>query len=131
MYTRNYCQDSEERIVVPENYDGNTFRTQPNTESATYYHIANQTQDPEFNISETPDTKEAMSKSAKSDNSFLSSLKHFIPEGLFTGRGFLRNGLSQIGTEEILIIGIALFLFFSKDCDKECALMLIFLLFVK
>ena len=31
--------------------------------------------------------------------------------------------------EDILLIGVALFLFFSKDGDKECAILLIALLF--
>ena len=38
--------------------------------------------------------------------------------------------LSNIGLEEILLLGVALILFFSKDGDKECAVMLVLLLFI-
>ena len=38
--------------------------------------------------------------------------------------------LSKFGIEEILLIATAIILFMSKDGDKECALMLLLLLFV-
>lgn len=38
--------------------------------------------------------------------------------------------LPAFDREDILLIGVALFLFFSKDGDKECALLLIALLFL-
>ena len=60
--------------------------------------------------------------------------------GLFSGisldsllGGFLQKGrfnLSSIGLEEILIIIAALYMMFSKDGDRECAVMLIILLFI-
>ena len=34
----------------------------------------------------------------------------------------------RLGTEELLLLGIAAFLFFSKDGDKTCAIFLLFLL---
>ena len=37
---------------------------------------------------------------------------------------------TNIGTEEILIIATAAFLFFSKGGDRECALILLLLLFI-
>ena len=36
----------------------------------------------------------------------------------------------KIGTEELLIAAVALFLLFSKNGDKECAIMLLLTLFV-
>lgn len=56
-----------------------------------------------------------------------------ILSGLF-GKGSLFGieGLKmpKIGTEEILIIATAAFLLFSKNGDRECALILLFLLFI-
>ncbi len=56
---------------------------------------------------------------------FLSAIPEKI-KGLFWGKG---EGF-HIGTEELLIIAAAAFLFFSKDGDRECAIMLILLLFI-
>lgn len=38
--------------------------------------------------------------------------------------------LPKLGTEEILLIGAAAFLFFSREGDKECALLLLLLLLI-
>ncbi len=131
MYMRNYCQDREEEILVPENYDGNAFRTNAANESPPSFFEQNKIDlSADESNKKVDEAKDTMSY-AKNERSFLGALKSFIPEGLFSRNGFLKNALLDIGTEEILIIGIALFLFFSKDCDKECALILIFLLFVK
>ena len=52
----------------------------------------------------------------------------------FWGNSFNLKNLSVFkngfGTEELLIIGIAAFLFFSKDGDKECAIILLLTLFL-
>lgn len=39
-------------------------------------------------------------------------------------------GSLKLGTEELLIGAIALFMLFSKSGDKECAIMLLLLLFI-
>lgn len=56
---------------------------------------------------------------------------------IFSGLGGLgsllhtrRLGDFKIGTEELLIAAVALFLLFSKNGDKECAIMLLLTLFV-
>jgi hypothetical protein len=63
-----------------------------------------------------------------------------LPEKPKEGTGFLQNilgninirmpSLDKIGFEEILIIAIAAFLFFSADGDRECALILLALLLI-
>lgn len=55
-----------------------------------------------------------------------------LPESLFGLKlPSLKNfKLSSIGLEEILIIATAAILFFNKDGDKECAIMLLLLLFI-
>ncbi len=51
--------------------------------------------------------------------------------GLGSGSFSLDSLFSSIGLEEILILAVAAFLFFSRDGDSECALLLLLLLFVK
>ena len=66
--------------------------------------------------------------SSKLTFSFLSKL----PFGSFLsdiGKNS-KFSLQKIGTEEILIIATAAFLFFAKEGDKECAIMLLLLLFL-
>ena len=41
----------------------------------------------------------------------------------------IQNGV-KIGTEELLLAGIALFLLFSKNGDKECAIILLLSIFI-
>ena len=43
---------------------------------------------------------------------------------------FARLKMPKIGTEEILLIAAALFLFFSADGDKECAILILILVFL-
>ena len=121
MYSRSfYPQDAP---LPPENYVGTAFNNEKNAEN------------PENEIRNTPEiTKEnedsvpTMGKE-KSDSLFgLSGLSSLFNGSLFDrGLGIL----SDIKTEEILIIAVAAFLLFSKDGDIECAILLILLLFVK
>ena len=79
----------------------------------------------------TPEMIAYLEEKAKGGISSLFSSSIF--SGLFpSGKiPFLSSlSLPKIGTEEILIIAAAAYLFFSKDGDKECAIMLILLLFV-
>ena len=50
--------------------------------------------------------------------------------GIFGGKK-LGFSLSGIDTEDLLLIGLALFLFISKNHDRECALMIAALLFIR
>ena len=52
-------------------------------------------------------------------------------KSIFTGMDFGKLSFPKIGTEEILIIGLAIFLFLSRDGDKECAVLLLLLLFIR
>ena len=59
-----------------------------------------------------------------SEKGFLSSLfsvtERFRPSEI----------LGRIGAEELMLIGIAAYLFFSKEGDRECAIMLLALIFI-
>jgi hypothetical protein len=48
----------------------------------------------------------------------------------FKGQDLLRTPV-RLGTEELVLLGVALLLFFTKDGDRECALMIALLLFIK
>ena len=100
MYTRNYFDGGDG--TVPRAYDGIALRDEPCAEPGC--------------------------------------CQENLPEKPKEGAGFLQNilgnlnirlpSLDKIGFEEILIIAIAAFLFFSADGDKECALILLALLLI-
>ena len=136
MYTRSYYTD-DEKIKVPENYDGNAF-----TEIKDIKEPLISKEEPKDSVplrapwdvpkrdGETVET--AAIENEKIKDGFLGDLMGKMPFGkLFSKGGFFKNTFSDFGTEELLIIGIALFLLLSKDGDKECAIILFFLVFVK
>ncbi len=140
MYTRTY-QPEEEKITVPENYDGNAFREEPAAPEIPREEISVFLQKEEptsvsFTQDNTPpskkdDVKEVLTK-PKGDGGILTGLfKNFRHTSIFNSLPFLKNGFADIGTEEILIVAVAIFLLFSKSGDRECAIMLFLLLFVK
>ena len=125
MYSRSFYNEKEEELRPPENYDGNAFKEQ--TEQLTKA-PPEEAQKPAVCASGEP-------KHGEGGGGFLSSL--FSPSGLsglFGSKGIpLISSLSlpKFGTEEILILASAAYLFFAKDGDRECAILLILLLFVK
>ena len=127
MYTRSY--DTDERVTsIPENYDGNAFLCEKTAIRTPENDI--------FEDKSRNDTTSECEASAKPQHTF--SLLEKLPiKKLGTLLGFQKNvgntgeNLLSLGTEEILIIAIALYMFFSKDGDRECAIMLAILLFIK
>ncbi|MBQ8302353.1 MAG: hypothetical protein IJX97_02245 [Clostridia bacterium] len=115
MYTRSYYPEAQEKITLPDNYDGTAFTEQPPEDAE---------------IIETV----SIPKEEKGEDSVLTSLTKLpIFSGIFGKGGLFGDaGLSmpKLGTEEILIIATAAFLFFSKNGDKESALILLFLLLI-
>jgi hypothetical protein len=128
MYTRTYNDDGH-GIVIPESYGGTLLRDcDEHTERDDIPHAERDTpsgKNPWESCSDPPDEIHKSEETVETF-SFLSKL----PFGkLFSGIG--KNGnfsLQKIGTEEILIIATAAFLFFAKEGDKECAIMLLLLL---
>lgn len=142
MYTRTY-QAEEEKITVPENYDGNAFREDRQCDPFPPQDISmpqtaekdlkcgnsqDDTQKATETIAECPGDFE---KKAGGDGLFASIFKSGHKASFLDNLPFIKNGKFDIGTEEILIVAVALFLLFSKSGDKECAIMLLLLLFVK
>ena len=131
MYTRSYYPE-EERLTVPENYDGTALRESILGES--YTPPTEQTREEKKELRapwDIPHTEESIPTSAEEKKSIASGLFEKFPIGKLLGtKDFFRGSINKIGTEEILLVGIALFLLFSKNGDKECAIMLLLLLFV-
>ena len=127
MYTRSYYPDGE-GIKIPENYDGNAFRE---IES-----VPEQNPKEESVSKEEPlrapwdEAVEAMSHA--SGERPLGSFFEKLPFGnLFSSLPFFKGGRMNFGTEELIICAIALFLLFSQGGDKECAIMLFLLLWIR
>ena len=135
MYTRSYPSENES-VIIPENYDGNAF-SEDFKESAPNQTYKEETPKKLRAPWDVPPEKESETVMAptknkcreKKSNSFFD----FLPFGNFFGKTELFNGnfFETLGTEEILLIGIALFLLFTKNGDTECAVMLLFLLLIK
>ena len=103
MYQRSYYPGEEQNISVPHEYDGTLNFESP---------------------SEPKDTIECHKSCEKAvGSSGILSLLGDMPKRLFGG--------FELGVEELLLIGAALFLFISKSGDFECIFILIALLFVR
>ncbi len=145
MYSRNQAMQGS-GISVPENYDGVAF-TEAKPE------VQGEGADRSIRVVGTPsqDTKMSpggfLADEPKESAEVFKNTEDSAEAGLFQGLlgkiptiGRLFSGgnllgstgikMPKIGTEELLIIGIALFLLFNKDGDKECAIMLLLLIFV-
>lgn len=126
MYTRSYFQDDVE-INVPENYDGNAFREKEKSDATCE----------EVNSDVSCYARERdcdRHQETKSDTGVgvLSAFFQKLPfSNLFERFNFSKFERLDFGTEEILIIGLSLFLLLSGSKDIECAIMLFLLLLIK
>ena len=124
MYSRNLFKE-QTPTAVPKDYSGTSLKSDDGEDTAPV--AENPWQIPQDVPCEKPCTPPKKEEcGAKKGGSFLSEM-------LSSRLGFLKEGsfgsfLGGIGTEEILIIAIALFLLLSRDGDRECAVMLLFLL---
>ena len=123
MYARTYS-DEQSGILIPESYGGIAL---------SKAHPADNTTDEDRGKNPWEEEAEQTSSEAKEAESTQASAtpsKLQIPAfitNIFKNSNF---SLQKIGTEEILIIATAAFLLFSKDGDKECAIILLLLLFL-
>lgn len=133
MYTRSYYPEGE-GIKIPENYDGNAFREVetkeeerivPSEESVKHEEVLRAPWDVSKSAEEVVVNANAGNRGFGSffDKLSLNNLTGFLP--------FFKGGKFSLGNEELLICAIALFLFFSRSGDKECAVMLLLLLWIK
>jgi hypothetical protein len=103
MYARSY---DNEPTAIPPHYNGVAF------------------------TDKLPEPADTVKKAPDAPSETVSASGGGILSGLFGADILGKIGLSRIGTEEILLIGAAAFLFFSRDGDKECALLILILLFL-
>jgi hypothetical protein len=136
MYTRSYYQENE-KITVPENYDGNAFRDDYASENKTqkppepqHTEELRAPWDIKAKENANPEAEPTVAK-IQENKSISTSIFKKIPFIDRLGGFNFFDGAFKFGTEEILIIGVALFLIFSKSADIECAIMLLLLLFIK
>ena len=124
MYTRSYNDTGE--ILIPERYGGTSFgQSHPSH---------NQPQEPELtpkNPWENEKVHTSEDESVEESAPTSASPSKLSLGGIF-GNIFKKESFSlqKLGKEELLIIATAAFLFFSKEGDKECAIMLLLLLFL-
>ena len=123
MYTRTYTEERS-GIIIPDSYGGTALIENIQNEKVNGEDRGkNPWEDAkkETNIAnESEETAEAFSP--------LSKIK--VPSFLSNILGFGNFSLQKIGKEEILIIAAAAFLFFSKEGDRELAIILLLLLFL-
>ena len=104
MYSRSFYPETNEQSI-PENYVGTAFSEKEIPEAVSE------------RISE-PEPAEIPASVPATKDGFLSSFTKLpFLSGLFSGDGKLLK-MPKIGSEEILIIGIAALMFFSVDGDK-------------
>lgn len=136
MYTRSYY-GGEEKLSVPENYDGYAFSEEMNkvqtSDNTEKQEEKNELKAPwDIQNCESEEKAEEVAAKPREHEGVFYALMEKLPFGKMLGNmNFFKNGAIDFGTEELLIIGIALFLLFSKNGDKECSLILLFLLFIK
>lgn len=116
MYTRSFYTDEGDKMNIPDNYSGTAFSEEQISPS--------QAED----IGYTSEKTEPTASVQKRDDGLFGIFNNLPFKKIFDGGIFTKN--FKIGTEELIILGIAALLFFGKDGDKECALWLLILLFI-
>ena len=138
MYSRSYFQGDAD-ISVPENYDGTAFFSEAIQTEAKAPRIEPIKSDLKFSPKDEKTSCECDEVCArdehyegrkKDDGDCRTDLKGLFGSALSGTRlaSFLPK---DFGFEEILIIGLALFLLFSPERDIECALLLLGLVFIR
>lgn len=112
MYTQIYNKD-DERLNVPEGYNG--------TAIIDGIHNEPEPETPEKNADDASTVKAGL---------FGNIFSAPLLKNILGNDGSVLSVFSKIGTEEILILATAAFLFFSGEGDKECAILLLLLLFI-
>lgn len=120
MYTRPYS-DERHGIVIPDSYGGTALADSLSADSE------DRGKNPWENAESTQQTVE---ENEESEEAFAPTSKIQMPS--FLSNIFKNSNLSlqKLGKEEILILTAAAFLFFSKEGDRQLALMLLLLLFL-
>ena len=119
MYSRSY-EKTPPGVNLPNDYCGTALLESTHAE------------EDQLSSQSRIDEEDAITTSAQGTNGGIFSSVLSRIRGVELG-GFVERGkllLQDLGTEEILIISVALILFFSRERDIECGLMLLLLLFI-
>ena len=137
MYSRGLNSGGQD-YAIPEKYDGTALLDLPKDDDvssciASPKFIDSQKKEIKFSPTESPvESEEACEKTNESESvgafSFepLKWVKSILPKGLNFG-----GIIPKLQLEELIILSLATFLFFSKSGDKECALILLSLMFIQ
>lgn len=123
MYTRSYAEEKS-GILIPESYGGIAF-SESNISARQVGEERHTSTQQESDITDQKNEREASTEEA-----FNPITKIKTPSFLSNIFSFNNFSLQKIGKEEILILAAAAFLFFSKEGDRELAIMLLLLLFL-
>lgn len=141
MYSRGYYTEANEKINLPDSYDGVAFSEPSGVTSDVTRDSARGIEESAVGSGGLQNPWEDKGESKRTDVpvgsesvGFLSGLARAPLFGkIFSGGSlFGIEGLRmpKIGSEELLILATAAFLLFSKEGDKECAIILLLLLFI-
>ena len=108
MYTTSY-NDENSGIAIPDGYGG------------TLLGESDASHDEQIAATASAEPKEMR-------GSILSGLFGTLPQKFLSGS--ILEGF-RLGSEELLILAAAALLFFTRGGDKECAIMLVLLLFIR
>ena len=132
MYSRSYI--GSQGTAIPDGYDGIAIKESEILEKTDTYEEKRDVSSNKSAENINPWEAKNLSEAEKSEES-VGAFSH-----LGSSLGNLLGGVKlpflsalkmpKIGTEEILILIAAAYLLFSKDGDKECAIILILLLFI-
>ena len=139
MYSRGFGTGGD--VKLPEKYDGTALIDIPVEEEKSppqQMPLFSDTQKREVKISpsEIPTNadNEDLTNTEKKEETTDAGLFSFTPLRLISkiipDGSHIGKLMPKIEMEELIILGIAAFLFFSKSGDKECALMLLALIFI-
>lgn len=138
MYSRSYFQGDAD-ISVPDNYDGTAFLSEAIQSDAKAPRIETIKSEVKFSPKdeacacepeEACDSEECRAEADQRPKGLGIDIKRTF-SSIFSGTGLGSVLPKDFGFEEILIIGIALFLLFSPERDIECALLLLALVFIR
>ena len=139
MYSRSYFQGDTE-ISVPDNYDGTAFFESAVQSEAKAPKIEPIKSEKKISPKDDEPTHDCIIEENACDEEscecngrggiFGFDFKRSFGS-LFSGTRLGSFIPKDFGVEEILIIGIALFLLFSSEHDIECSLLLLSLIFIK
>ncbi len=140
MYTRSYQKGEADEIRIPENYNGTAFM---DDDDAVKFKTPEPSQpspkqpeddQPVFAQNKNPwEDTSAPTEEKKEEESVdvMGVLKKFPVPNLIQKYIPSLNIFDSFGTEELIILAVALFVLFSGTKDKECAIILFLLLFIK